>query len=153
MRLRVFMIAMLLFTGHCAPALAQQESAASPGDSSGRSEARAAGAEQQPLSASAIVDSLMSESEFIEQHIDQFATSAYRERISALRSLQRRGYSEVLMELCARDGLGALAGYVRMILQVEYSMDHEPLFFRTAANELKALPMNWDFPEDPWSRR
>lgn len=113
----------------------------------------AAGADQQPLSTSAIVDSLTPEWLYLRQHLDQFTTPAYRERKSALRSFQRRGYSEVLMELCARDGLGGLIEYLRMSLHIEYSMDHAPIFFRTPANELKDLPLDWSMPEDPWSGR
>jgi hypothetical protein len=144
-RRRILLIAVLLQLASVVARVAQPGSRAPGADS--------APATPSPLSASAIVDSMMSESDFIEQNIEKFATSAYRARISDLRFLQRRGYSEVLMELCARDGLGGLTEYVRMILQIEYSIDHTPIFFRTSANELKPLPMSWAFPEDPWKRR
>jgi hypothetical protein len=143
--------ALLLSAGRITPGSPPQLPDSSGPAASGRSDE--GGGAKDPSSASSIVDSMMNEYQYIAENIDRIAPPAYRERKLALRWLQRRGYSEVLKELCARDGLGGLAEYVRMTLQIEYSMDHTPFFVRASKLKIEPLPMDWSFPVDPWGDR
>lgn len=68
------------------------------------------------------------------------------------RDLQRRGYANVLSSLLDGDGLSALLSFVRTKLQLEYSLDHYPIFYRTPKGELLVIPEDWSFPADPWKK-
>jgi hypothetical protein len=87
------------------------------------------------------LDSLQSIDQLILQSIDKFATPEYYQRKNLLRSFQRRGYAGVLLPVCRQDGLSALIAYLKMKLQIDYSLNHAPIFFRTSMNGLIPLPI------------
>ncbi len=106
----------------------------------------------QDLTPGYFLDSLQSESQIIEKNINRLAPPEYFERQETLRSFQRRGYAEVLHSVCRLDGLSAVLAYVKMKLQIEYSLEHAPVGFATLTGEWIELPIDWRFPADPWKR-
>ena len=92
-----------------------------------------------------MVDSMPSQGRYIYEHIDKFACPEYYERREILRSYQRRGYADILSQFSHRDMLFAVINYVRMRLQIEYSLNHEPIYCTYAV-----LSLDWTFPDDPW---
>lgn len=92
------------------------------------------------------------------------------ERKTRRRALQRQGYTEVLHEVIAGDGLAALMSWLRLTLQLEYSIARYPLFayargpetrrdttlsglLLPASRGLVKLPLVDDrsFPINPWA--
>jgi hypothetical protein len=107
--------------------------------------------------------------------------SAYQQTVSTLtspelearkerrRQLQQQGYAEVLHELLAGDGVSALMSWLRIMLQLEYSIPQRPLYVFVRPPETRPdtslagrmlpppggpipLRLNEDrsFPADPW---
>ncbi len=105
-----------------------------------------AGAQSHP----SLIDSAVSQQEYVLKHFDEFATEEYRQRMETLREFQRKGYSEMLYWCGLGDGISAAFAYMRMALHIEFSIYHTPLYFMTTSHELIVLPFDWSFPDDPW---
>jgi len=88
---------------------------------------------------------------YIAAHIDEFATPEFYERKEARRQLQRAGYTTILHDVLALDPVGALFSFFRTRLQIEYSLPHNTIYFRTVSGGLIPLPEDWTFPADPWA--
>lgn len=58
----------------------------------------------------------------------------------------------MLMDVTQRDGFGALLSYLKLKLQLDYSMDRSPIIYRFRGGAVKVVPMDWSFPIDPWKR-
>jgi hypothetical protein len=99
------------------------------------------------------LDSLPSEEQVIVNNLDRFATKEYYARQETLRTFQRRGYAEVLASAVQNDGWGSLVAYLKLKLQVEYSLNHAPILAVTPLKKTIALPFDWRMPADPWKRR
>ena len=110
-------------------------------------------AHSQELTPEYFLDSLKSESDVLLENIDKFATPEYYHRKDLLNSFQRRGYFDVLRHLCRTDGLSALLAYLKMKLQIDYSLNHQPIVIVSLNKELIDLPIDWRFPADPWKKR
>ena len=109
-------------------------------------------AHSQDLAPEYFSDSAITPYQYLIQNIDKFATPEYYQRKQALRSFQQRGYAEVLINTLEQDGLSALISYLKMVLQIEYSLNHAPVYYVTKAGELVELPIDYDVPEDPWRK-
>ncbi len=105
-----------------------------------------------PVSDPVIPDTGSSIDAYVAGHVDEFATPEYYRRLKARREFQRAGYLSVLHDVVALDGLGALLSFIRTRLQIEYSLPHNTIFFRTGTGALWPLPEDWNFPADPWTQ-
>lgn len=108
-------------------------------------------AQQPDLTPEYFLDSLQSEGQYVLENVDKFATPEYYQRKEVLRSFQRRGYAEILSRVYQQDGLSALLAYIKVKLNIELSLNHAPVYFRTPM-KLVPLPLDWRFPPDPWKR-
>jgi hypothetical protein len=97
-------------------------------------------------------DTTASIDEYVADHIDEFATPEFYRRLKARREFQRTGYLNVLHDVAAFDALGALLSFIRVRLQLEYSLPHNTISFRTGTGALWPLPEDWIFPADPWTQ-
>jgi hypothetical protein len=97
-------------------------------------------------------------------------TPEFERRKQVLRMLQRRGYVEVLSDVVADDGPGALLSLVKVNAQIAYHLPHNellihiqptpsarppyqsPWHFLAAPGGPFDVPLiqDWTFPEDPW---
>jgi|GEM_PF-2242665 len=110
------------------------------------------GAHSQTQAPEFLSDSSITPYQYLIKNIDKFATAEYYQRKQALRTFQQRGYAEVLINTLEQDGLSAVISYLKMVLQIEYSLNHAPIFYVTKARELVELPIDYDFPDDPWRK-
>jgi hypothetical protein len=115
-----------------------------------------ASAQQLPIAADTTVkyDSL---GQIFSRRLTKISTPAYEHRRQILKELQRRGYANVLMDVVTFDGLSAFATYLKIKLQIEYSLLHTTLFAyflvpHTGKQVAIPLPEDWSFPEDPWKK-
>ena len=106
----------------------------------------------QEISSSAVVDSGINPWTYIYTHIDEFACPEYYERRDLLRTFQKKGYACILSKLCLQDGLSAIIDYVRLQLQVDYSLNHQPVYCKYSDGSELPLSLDWKFPSDPWKR-
>ena len=109
-------------------------------------------AHAQQLSSGEIVDNGVPEWTYIYEHIDKFACPEYYTRRDILRFYQRRGYADILSQLSHQDILSAIIDYVRMQLQIEYSLNHEPIYCTYQDGSYLVLSLDWVYPVDPWKR-
>jgi hypothetical protein len=115
------------------------------------------------------------------QAFSLLTTPELEEKKQQLLSHQRRGYASTLTEIICGDGLAALVSYLRMRLQIEYSISHELVLVdlssrheqptqtdsislhlrskptiilptRPRQRMMIGLDIDWSFPEDPWKR-
>jgi hypothetical protein len=98
------------------------------------------------------VDSLQSVGDYVQENFEKFVTPEYRERRQLLQSCQQRGYSAVLFDVLRRDGISAFLSYIKSTFQIEFSLNHAPLYGRTVNGGLLYLPFDWTFPDDPWKK-
>ncbi|MGA2624566.1 MAG: hypothetical protein ABSF91_11975 [Bacteroidota bacterium] len=91
-----------------------------------------------------------------EDYIPRLLSRAYiparEHRSYILRDCQRRGYSNMLMDITQRDGFGALLSYLKLKLQLDYSIDRSPIVYRMRGGPQLIVPLDWSFPVDPWKR-
>jgi hypothetical protein len=88
-------------------------------------------------------------------NISALTTPEFEQRKELRRSIQRKGYSNVLMDVLSHDAVSALVSFVKMRLHIEYSISHRPLsvYARTARGTFAIpLPDDWSFPADPWKK-
>ncbi len=95
-------------------------------------------------------DTSASIGKYIAEHIDEFATSEFYTRKKTRREFQRAGYVNILSDILALDAVSALLSFIRTRLQIEYSLPHHTIYFRTDTGALWPLPEEWEFPADPW---
>ncbi|HLB01375.1 MAG TPA: hypothetical protein VJO14_08315 [Bacteroidota bacterium] len=103
------------------------------------------------LPAPVLPDTAASLGKDISAHIDEFATPEYYDRKKTRREFQRTGYMNMLHDILALDAVSALLSFIRIRLQIEYSLPHYTIYFRTVTGGLMPLPEDWTFPEDPWT--
>lgn len=101
-----------------------------------------------------------------------FTTPELERRMAARRAVQRNGYCASLAGVLRRDAVDALFSYLRMRLQLEFSLPHDQLFAYVpsryvvealpgvppvvgAPNAMTVVPLSEDrsFPQDPWKRK
>jgi hypothetical protein len=58
----------------------------------------------------------------------------------------------MLMDITQRDGFGALLSYLKLKLQLDYSIDRSPIVYRMRGGPQLIVPLDWSFPVDPWKR-
>lgn len=104
------------------------------------------------------------------RELSTLSSPQLEQRKSRRRAIQQQGYAEVLYEVLAGDGLAALMSWLRMTLQLEYSIARYPLFVYIRGPEtrrdttlsglllpaspgLMRLPLIEDrsFPINPWT--
>jgi hypothetical protein len=114
--------------------------------------------------------------------LKNYTSPELRARLELLRSVQQRGYAEVLSETMRRDGILAFIALLKLRLQVEFSLPHTPILTDVTSpdvlryheermrrmtaegrtpgpGELEPshtymyLTIDWSFPADPWERR
>jgi len=90
------------------------------------------------------------------KELSSFTSPILEERKRTRVMLQRRGYSDVLMNILSEDALSAVFSYVRTLLQIEYSISHRPVYLRIPISGGGTvnipLPDDWSFPADPWRK-
>jgi hypothetical protein len=64
-------------------------------------------------------------------------------RLEERREMQRHGYASTLHDAIRYDGLSALIAYIRVKIQIEYSLDHTPIYYNASA----------DLPDPPTAKR
>ena len=103
--------------------------------------------------------------------LDTLTSPAMEARKAERRTLQQRGYADVLAAVLDDDGVGAFLSLARMNAQIEYTMSHRTLFVFGAvapSDSSRQLPPflftyksgpwqlplsdDWSMPEDPWKR-
>lgn len=88
--------------------------------------------------------------------ISKLTSPVLEERKRTRLAMQRRGYSDVLMNVLSHDAAGAIFSYVRMRLHIEYSISHRPVYLKIPISGGKTmdvlLPDDWSFPPDPWKK-
>lgn len=104
------------------------------------------------ISSGDLVDSGVNQTTYIYQHLDKFGCPEYFERLEMLRGYQRRGYAYLLSRCCSQDILSAIIDYIRIQLQIEYSMNHQPVRCTYADGTALYLSLDWAYPVDPWKR-
>jgi hypothetical protein len=125
-------------------------------------------ARQDPTTGSSGVrlDSLQ---ESFQRTLSTLSSPELEERRSRRRELQKQGYTEVLHELLAGDGVTALMSWIRITLQLEYSIPQRPLYLFVRPPETSRdtslagrlfpssvgyvriiLQEDRSFPADPW---
>lgn len=100
-----------------------------------------------------VMDTLQTETEFILSHLDQYSTPQYLRWKKEIRAFWQHHYSSMLLDVRRGDGLGALLAYLRMKMQLEFSLDHTPICYETPLHSMIPLPQDWTFPADPWGPR
>ena len=98
------------------------------------------------------LDSVMKEFRW---HPPKYFKEILMERKSARQRLQRSSYAHVLNDVVRHDGIGALFSYLRMSIQLEFSLDHGFLFWIVPPNPELGVPgiafqEDLSFPSDPW---
>jgi hypothetical protein len=106
----------------------------------------------QEISTGEIIEHGVDPGAFIYQHLDKFGCQEYFDRHEVLRSCQRRGYAEILLHLCSDDPLSAIIDYVRLQLQIDYSLNHSLIRCIYQDGSSLTLTLNWSYPADPWRR-
>jgi len=126
-------------------------------------------------------DSIDSLEQMFVQALSRLSHPRLEERKRLVRGYQQRGYASALMDVLAINGLSAIVSYVKIRLQIEFSLPHEPIMVNISAlpasppatpNSSNLLPRNkfsiilpsnpneqvrigldidWSFPADPWS--
>lgn len=72
--------------------------------------------------------------------------------------MQRKCYTDALMDALANDGLSSAISYLKGKLHIEYSISHRPLIvqFPIPGGEGKTWPValqdDWTFPANPWKK-
>lgn len=88
--------------------------------------------------------------------VSKLTSPELEERKRIRREMQRSCYANVLSDVLAHDALSALISYVKVKLQIEYSISHRPilLFARQGDGRMEpfVLSDDWTFPEDPWKK-
>ena len=102
------------------------------------------------LPAPVLPDTAVSIDRYVRENVDLFETNEFRARKTVRRKFQRAGYANTLHDVLAFDAVGALLSFIRTRLQIEYSLPHNTIWFRTDAGVLMPLPEDWTFPADPW---
>lgn len=101
--------------------------------------------------------------------VASLSTPELKRRNAMRRMLQRQTYTEILEQSLRDDGLGALLAYLKGMLQLEFSLPRNTLyyyvpmadpayrdtlpgtFFRASSGPFVIpLPEDRSFPEDPW---
>ena len=113
----------------------------------GQAQVRGTGAQPDPL----LPDTSASIGRYVLEHLDEFATTEFRSRLARRREFQRAGYAAVLHDLLAFDPAGALLSFLRVRLQLEYSLPHNTIYFHDVNGASWPLPEDWSFPADPWA--
>ena len=98
------------------------------------------------------VDSLTKLSDYTPAFLARRYIPLLEHRKSILRDFQRRGYANVLLNVVEQDGFSALISFIKMKLQIEYSLDHSPIVYRISRDHIEIVPQDWSFPVDPWKR-
>ena len=99
------------------------------------------------------------------------STPESKRRKQERREVQRHGYTSTLLQVVRQDGISALIAYARMRLQIEYSLDQAPIYYKASAEfpggpssallqsytfgsepVYIAIPEDWSFPRDPWKK-
>lgn len=108
--------------------------------------------------------------------LSKVTTAEVERRKQTRREIQRKGYQNTLMEFLRGDTLGALLAFIKMNLQIEFSLPHNTIYieqyfekmyfavpyvlkyedgtelvFDTKKVKL-AVKEDWAFPNDPWKR-
>lgn len=99
------------------------------------------------------VDSLESWTSFILAHVSEYAPKGLRAEKRMRDRFYRRGYSAILRSVAAGDEFGSLLAWVRVNLQIAYSMEHKIFWIvppETGGGV--AFPDDWSFPADPWKK-
>jgi hypothetical protein len=122
-----------------------------------------------PADASALLsDSL---SALLRHQLDTLTSPAMDARKVELRTLQQRGYADVLAAVLDDDGVSAFLSLARMNAQIEYTISHRTLYVYSSvvsSDTARHLPPflftytslpwqiplkdDWSMPEDPWKR-
>lgn len=90
--------------------------------------------------------------DYLPKLLSRLYVPAREYRTYVLLDCQRRGYSNVLMDITERDGFGALLSFFKLKLQLDYSIDRSPIIYRIRGGPVEVVPMDWSFPVDPWRR-
>ena len=91
--------------------------------------------------------------------ISKLTSPALEERKRIRCELQRTGYSNVLMDVLANDGLSAMLSYFKVTWHIDFSMSHRPIIIQIPIVEGQgktydvALSDDWTFPADPWKKK
>ena len=99
------------------------------------------------------------------------STPESKRRKQERREVQRHGYTSTLLQVVRQDGISALIAYARMRLQIEYSLDHAPIYYKASVEFPEGpssallrsytldpgpvyftIPEDWSFPRDPWKK-
>ncbi|HTK81218.1 MAG TPA: hypothetical protein VL633_02920 [Bacteroidota bacterium] len=80
------------------------------------------------------------------------------ERKSARLRLQRTSYAQVLTDALHHDGISAMFSYLKMNIQLEFSLDHGFLFWIVPPDPVMGVPgipfeEDLSFPTDPWEAK
>jgi hypothetical protein len=105
------------------------------------------------------------------RQLSRLSSPALEARKANRLDLQRRGYANTLAATIRGNGLDALLAFIRMKIQLEFSLPHEPLvlvfpivqpehiprsaqgFFSFGQQSMSVtLSEDWTFPEDPWHK-
>lgn len=118
-------------------------------------------------------ENLDSLSHSFQQMTSALTTPEFERRKKVLRMFQRRGYVEVLSDVVAEDGFGALLSLLKVNAQIAYHLPHNTLVFRIPPREISKpaetspwqflapesapydvpLIQDWTFPADPWEKQ
>jgi len=99
------------------------------------------------------VDTTLSPGEYFEAHLEKYACAEYFQRRDELKSYQQKEYFSILANICSRDPFSAIIDYLRMELQVEYSLNHNPIYCKDLGGYVLIFSLDWVYPRDPWKRK
>jgi hypothetical protein len=91
--------------------------------------------------------------------IAKLTSPALEQRKRIRRDMQRSGYATVLSDVLAADSFSAIIAFIRMKLQIEYSISHRPVSLRIKVErgegKVWSIPLSddWSFPENPWEKQ
>lgn len=108
--------------------------------------------QEQTPTHTAAVDTAVQPGEFFDAHMDKYACAEYYERRAELKSYQQKEYFDILANLCSRDLLSAIIDYFRMQNQIEYSLNHNPVYCKDPGGYTIVFSIDWSYPRDPWER-
>ena len=90
--------------------------------------------------------------------ISKLTSPALEARKQARREMQRKCYTDALMDALANDGLSSAISYLKGKLQIEYSISHRPIIIQIPIQGGEgrtydvALQDDWTFPANPWKK-
>ena len=103
-----------------------------------------------------LTDSLTTVYEYTMKHLAEMTPRELKHQKQIRREFQRRGYSNILLDVINQDGLSALLSYLRVSLQIEYSLLHKTFWIVPPDPRwgIPGIPFpdDWSFPEDPWKK-